>query len=70
MENKALFSLTAETKAAERIVRANPQFRDPHDNNALIFESNHRSKFPGHLVTFGRLLGFHDVYLPEDGFAQ
>ena len=69
MENEVLFSLTATSDPARRIVRANPQFQDPVKRDTLIFKPSNQSKAAGHLVNFGRMRANHDVYLPENGYS-
>jgi hypothetical protein len=45
MENYDLFSLIAVTDAADKIFRANLQFRDAQWDNTLSFKARYRSKF-------------------------
>lgn len=71
MENTLLFTLMPMSPAATRIVKANRRFRDMQvGTESLSFRAGHKSRFPGRLLSIGRLEALNDVILPESGYAQ
>ncbi|AEO65621.1 uncharacterized protein THITE_2044078 [Thermothielavioides terrestris NRRL 8126] len=63
-----LFALLPRNPGARKIVKANPKYRRTVDgNDALCFKANHKSKFPGRLVSIGRLAPMNDVVLLDEG---